>query len=233
MKPRYTLIIPAFNEEQAIGKAVEATAKAVGPGCEILVAEDGSTDRTYFKALSACKKHHNARVIHAPRRLGRGKAICNAIRIARGRVVAFIDADLSPGTQAITPVLKQAEKHGMAIGSRYLAKSSVKRGVDRKIASTCYNRLARLLLGTTVSDHQCGLKAFRKELGAKLCSECAEEGWSWDTEMIALAAKHGIAVAETPVNWKERTAGASKVSLAKDSLEMLLELLKIAFRPRN
>jgi len=231
-KTKYSIIIPARNEQNSIANAINKVASALkGTAYEIIVAEDGSTDDTVKQAAKACKKLPNASLLHSEKRLGRGKAVCQAFAKAKGEVVAFIDADLSPGLDSLKPVLLQAERHGIAIGSRYLMQSRVERGAARSIASKAYNLLAKLLLGTKVSDHQCGLKAFRKSIALQLCQQCTQKGWSWDTEILAIAHENGFDIAEVPVNWKERKKGASKVKVARDAIRMFFELLRIAARP--
>ena len=231
MKLDYSIVLPVFNEsatlEHAVAKIVSALA---GLDAEIIIAEDGSTDGTYDAAKRLAKKFPSVRVLHSAEKLVRGRALAAAFKRARGRVVAYMDSDLSTDLASLKPLLACAKECDVVTGSRYLKESKLQRDRTRLAASTVFNFLVRLVLGSRLADHQCGFKAFSREAILKLSKLSQSTAWFWDTEILVLATKLGYCVREIPVKWKERNSGESKVRLPRDSLEMLREMLGLRLR---
>ncbi len=227
-----SIVLPAYNEARNIERAVKAVIETMDKtkyDYEVIIAEDGSTDGT---DKIARRLADGKRVIHlhSDERLGRGKALNRAFSQARGKVVAFLDVDLSTDMSHLPELVDAAFKHGIAIGSRLKRESRTERPIKRDLPSKVYNFLVRLLLKSRVSDHQCGFKAFRKDVIMKILPHVRNNHWFWDTEVLVIAQRMGYEVYEIPVRWKQ--GEETRVSVAKDSMYMFKCLLGMWWRDR-
>ncbi len=225
-----SIVLPAYNEARNIERAVKAVTETMDRtnyDYEVIIAEDGSTDGT---DKIARKLADGKRVIHlhSDERLGRGKALNRAFSQARGKVVAFLDVDLSTDMAHLSELIDAAFKHGIAVGSRLKKESKTERPIKRDLPSRVYNFLVRLLLKSKVSDHQCGFKAFRKDVIMKIIPLVRDNHWFWDTEVLVIAQRMGYNVYEIPVRWKQ--GEETRVSVTKDSIYMFRCLLKMWWR---
>lgn len=215
----FSLVLPVYNEAESLEGAVGAARKALrGESFEIIIAEDGSTDGTDKVAARLAKKFSNVKHLHNGERLGRGGALKKAFSEARGEFVAYMDADLATNPKHLKRMLQELRSNDVVIGSRYCQESKANRSAKRLFLSKGFNALVALLLGSKVSDHQCGFKGFRKSVAQKLCSLARDNHWFWDTEVLVLAQREGIRVKEIPVEWQE--SGRTKVNFKRDVLEM-------------
>jgi glycosyltransferase involved in cell wall biosynthesis len=232
-KKEISILLPAYNEALQIEKCVREVDRAVSSlshSYEIIVAEDGSTDRTESILAGLLNSVPNLTFQHSPVRLGKGKAIKNALNSAKGEVIVLMDVDLSTNLDYLPRVLKLVEENGgLVIGSRHTEGSRVKRSASRTLFSLAYNLLVRMLFLDSVHDHQCGFKAMRHEV-AEAIGEIKSDGFFFDTEMILRCKKSGFPVVEVGVEWSEkRMRNTSKVRLFHDAARMGLELLKYKF----
>lgn len=213
-----SIVIPAFNQHGKLPSCVAKTAQALRRSkirsFEIILCEDGSTDGTYEEAAALSRKFKFVRLCHEKSRTGKGGAICRGFSASHGKLIAFLDADLATSPANLDDLLFAAKKSGIAVGSRYLKSSRSQRSISRIFASTSYNWLVRFLLGSKLSDHQCGFKAFRRDVALMLCRETIDRSWFWDTEALVVAQRRGINVVEVPVSWREQ--GDTTIRLWRD-----------------
>lgn len=228
---RLTVILPMHNEEERIRKCVRRVKKAcerITKSYEIIIAEDGSSDRTYEIAKELSQEDGRIRVLHSKSRLGRGRALTKALGMARGKISVYIDADLSSNLRYLGKLIRSVESGAVvATGSRLVKGAKTKRSMKREIASRGFNFLVRMLLGSKIMDHQCGFKAFHTSEIKKLLKEVEDTHWFWDTEVLVRAQRKGWKVVEFPIKWEEK--GKSTVDMKKDILYMggrILELRK-------
>ncbi|MCS7121235.1 MAG: flippase-like domain-containing protein [Archaeoglobaceae archaeon] len=233
---KVSIILPAYNEAERLEKAVKEVknvAEKIGYDFEILIAEDGSKDGTDKIAAEIAKKDLKVKHLHSDERLGRGRALMNAIRKSEGDIVVFMDVDLSTDLSHLKDLIDAIliEKYDISIGSRLMKSSSVERPLKRELASRIYNFLVRFLLGSKVRDHQCGFKAFKKDVALKVGEKAKDNHWFWDTEVLVLAQRDGYKIKEIPVKWKH--GGKTKVDLTRDSIYMLFQLLRMFFSEKK
>lgn len=205
-----TLILPAYNEEAGIGRAVaeaDAALARLGLAYEILVIDDGSRDGTAMAAREAAAQRPCVAVLQHLDNRGYGAALRTGFEAARGDRVAFTDADCQFDLADLGRLLPLTETHPIAVGYRVDRQDSRM----RKFYSRGYNVLARALLGTTVRDIDCALKIFRRDALLHLLPE--SPGFFVNTEMLTRARQLGLSVAEIGVRHRPRLRGASKVSL--------------------
>ncbi len=228
-----SIVFPAYNEADKLERAVTETinyVKNVSRSFEIIIAEDGSTDGTDKLAEELSRKIENVRHLHSGVRLGRGRALNRAFSIARGKILIYMDVDLSTDLEFLKPLIDSIRKEGfdLATGSRMLPQSVAERSLHRKLLSKIYNFLVRALLKSPIRDHQCGFKAFRRESFLTLMPKVKANHWFWDTEVLVLASRMGFKIKEIPVVWRRRSG--TKVSLRRDVLDMGIQVLKLWFR---
>jgi glycosyltransferase involved in cell wall biosynthesis len=227
-----SIIVPAYNEAPYLDYCVqwiEKTLHTLTESFEIILAEDGSTDGTYAIAERIAYENPLVSVVHSKQRLGRGRALIMSFKEAKGEILAYLDADLPTNPNALGSLLKATENgHCIATGSRHLKGSMVQRPFSRWAASKIYNLLVRAMFRDGIHDHQCGFKAFRRELLNSLINDNGSDGWFWDSEIIIRANKSGYKVAEIPVEWTEnRKMGGSKVKLLDDSIYFFKNLIRL------
>ena len=232
-KKEISVLLPAYNEALQIEKCVREVDQAVSSfsgSYEIIVAEDGSTDGTDCILSGLLNSVPNLSFQHSPVRLGKGKAIKNAVNSAKGEVIVFMDVDLATSLDCLPQVIRQVEEHGgMVIGSRHVPGSRVHRRASRTLFSLAYNLLVRVLFLDSIHDHQCGFKAIHHEV-AEAVEAIKSNGFFFDTEMILRCKKSGFPVTEVGVEWSEnRGKSTSKVRLFHDAARIGLDLFKFKF----
>jgi dolichol-phosphate mannosyltransferase len=205
-----SLIIPAYNEEAVIARAVaEADTALAGlaRSYEILVVDDGSSDGTAEAVAEAARDRPHVRLLRHPTNRGYGAALRTGFEAARFDRVAFTDADCQFHLDDLALLVPCTERVPVAVGYRVRRQDPWR----RRFFSWGYNTLVRTLLGTQVRDCDCALKVFRRSALADLLPETA--GFFVNTEMLARARQHGVGVEEVGVRHRPRLGGASKVSL--------------------
>jgi hypothetical protein len=231
-----SIVLPAYNEAKRLERTVEEVIGAVretGYEYEVIIAEDGSTDGTDKIASKLSEKYENVRHLHSSQRLGRGRALKNAFKIARGDILVYMDVDLATDLVHLKELIDAIAKEGydFATGSRLMKESECERPLKRDLASRGYNFLVRLLLGSKVRDHQCGFKAFKKAAVMKVLDRVEDNHWFWDTEVLVLAQKMGYRVKEIPVKWKH--SGETKVEMGRDVGYMFGQIVRMWLKERR
>jgi hypothetical protein len=118
--------------------------------------------------------------------------------------VCYYDVDLATDMVHLAELIQSIrDGYDLATGSRLLPESRVMRSGKREIPSRVYNGMVRLVLGSTLHDHQCGFKSFRREQVLPVLSAVRATHWFWDTEVLVRAQKQGLRVHEFPVRWQE------------------------------
>jgi glycosyltransferase involved in cell wall biosynthesis len=231
-KPRkeVSILLPAYNEALHISDCILQVENAIRPlsnSYEIIVAEDGSTDGTDRIVQALSEQNPNLTLLHFPVRLGKGKALKNALQISQGGIILFMDADLATSLNHLPEVLQLVKKTGgMVIGSRRVKGSRVERRASRTIFSLCYNLFVRLLFLDGIHDHQCGFKVMSRGASQAL-SSTQSDGFFFDTEMIVRCKQLGYPVVEIGVDWTEnRRKRPSKVRVFSDGEKIVFEMLR-------
>ena len=224
------MVIPVYNEETDLPRCIRVLhpfLKAHLPdrSWRILIADNGSTDATLQVAAQLSREYPEAAFVHIPVK-GRGRALKQAFLQSQADILSYMDVDLATGLEAF-PLLLQAlaEGYDIAIGSRYLAGSRIRRTFSRRLYSWGYNFLFRALFRSKIQDAQCGFKAMKAEVARNVLPGVQDAGWSFDTELLLRAEKKGYRIKEIPVEWHEDAE--SKVRIPGTILRMLRVLLKL------
>jgi dolichyl-phosphate beta-glucosyltransferase len=206
-------------------------AEAPTPRCglsEIIVVDDGSTDRTAEVAAEALRGRPNDRILGRSENRGKGFSVREGILAAAGQLILFSDADLSTPIDEFEKLLAGlAEGNDLVIGSRALPDSDVRRRQNkvREGMGRMYNLLVRLLLMKGIRDTQCGFKLFRRKAAFDIFSRLRTEGFGFDVEVLYLARRLGYTIGQVPVVWIN--SPQSKVRMFRSSAGMILDLLRV------
>jgi glycosyltransferase involved in cell wall biosynthesis len=228
--PELSIVIPSFNEEKRLPETLERIAdyiKASGRTTEVLVVDDGSTDRTAEVAAGFRKQIENLRVIPNGRNRGKGYSVRHGSLEARGEIVLFTDADLSAPIEEADKLLANLTEYDVAIGSRAVNRAliEVHESRFREFAGIIFNRIVRIILRLPFVDTQCGFKAFRRDRCRIIFEQQTIERFGFDPELLYLARHHGLRIIEVAVRWAH--SPATKISMWRDSVQMLLDVLVI------
>ena len=226
-----SIIIPAYNEADRLGKTLETVVDYMRrdhPQGELIVVDDGSGDETATLArqLLAGRAPLRTSVISYKSNLGKGRAVRLGLLAARGEVALFSDADLStPITEApklFEPILKN--ESDVTFGSRALDRRliGVHQSWRREQGGRVFNLAVRLATGMPFWDTQCGFKAFKMSVCRPLVEAATIDRFGFDVELLYLAYRAGLRLREVPVRWDHNEG--SKISLFSDSFKMLGEV---------
>ncbi len=227
--PFLSLIFPAHNEEGRLPATLEQTAEFLNGqayASEIIVVENGSSDRTLEIARAYAEKMPNLRVFHEEQR-GKGLAVRRGMLEATGAYRMFLDVDLSMPISEVSrffpPALPDVE---IAIASRE-APGAVRydEPAYRHLVGRGFNLLVRLLALPGLQDSQCGFKCFRGDLAEELFRLQTITGWTFDVEVLFIARRRGYRIIEIPIAWYHNMN--SKMRVLEGSVQMFTDLWAI------
>jgi dolichyl-phosphate beta-glucosyltransferase len=226
---RLSVVVPAFREADRIGDTVRRLRTgldgvAEDGGVEIVVVDDGSDDATADAALAAGA----SQVVVQPRNRGKGAAVRVGVLAARGRTVAFTDADLAYGPDQVVRALAAVEDGwDVAIGDRGHPESQmlVPPSRLRSWGSRAINWLGFAVLLGSYRDTQSGLKAFRSDVARFVFARTRVDGFAFDIEVLHLAERHQLSLVEVPVD--VANSSRSSVHAARDAGRLIVDLFRI------
>jgi glycosyltransferase involved in cell wall biosynthesis len=210
-----SVVIPAFDEEEGIS-AVVTGALAGPPWLEVIVVDDGSSDRTAERAAAA-----GARVVRHPYNKGNGAAVKTGIREARGQVVLLLDADGQHDPAEMVRLVAPVGRYDMVIGAR-AARDQTR---VRAFGNAVFRTLASWLTGRPIPDLTSGFRAARRERLLEIL-HLLPNGFSYPTTSCLALLKAGHDVAFEPVTARPRV-GESKIRPVRDGVKFLLIIFKI------
>jgi len=223
-----SFVIPAFNECNRIIDSVatiENYLQCRFAHYEIIVVDDGSKDNTLSKISTF--ESNKLRVLSNATNKGKGYSVRKGLLAAGGDVVLFTDADLSTPINDADILLHALLNEGadVAIASRAAAaKEQIKRTWFRAIQAKAFAMLVNLLVVKGFADTQCGMKGFKRKSVLPIFERMRINRWSFDVELLYIAKKFRLDIAELPVTWEQRDD--SKLSLLSP-FNMFVDLLRI------
>lgn len=217
-------VVPAFNEAGGVAGVV-AEILAVRPKVDVLVVDDGSSDRTAEKAAAA-----GATVVRLPYNLGIGGAVQTGFRYAvRNGYDAAVQVDGDgQHVPADIPALLAALGPGgadVAIGSRFLGAGGYTTTRLRRVGTRVFERVNSWVLGQTITDNTSGFRAYnRRALG--FLAENYPQDYP-EPESVVLLGRNGFRIREVPIRMRERGHGRSSISSFRSVYYMIKVLLAI------
>ena len=233
-----SVVIPAYNEEKKISKDIEAVYdyfQGNSIAGELIIVNDGSTDRTYSLAQGLTKKYPTLRVITYEKNRGKGYATKKGILEAKGNYILFADSGLCVPFKCTNTGLEELKKgYDIAIGSRRTSNNKSKIVKGQPLYRMLGSRLFKFLIHTfgvipkEIQDTQCGFKLFKKEAAHNIYKNCFTEKFMLDIEMIRRAKKAKYKIISFPVEWSNDPDTRYRPFVG--SLENLLQIINIMLR---
>jgi dolichyl-phosphate beta-glucosyltransferase len=227
------VVVPLYNERQMI-PAVHAAMVAFGerhPDWTVRFVDDGSRDDTagLLGTLLAVNDLGGRLVLEAlPRNVGKADAVAHGVKRSGADCVYYMDGDLAYDPELLVELQRALQTADVAIGSRGIAEGERPPGILRRVMGEAYNLLVRVVLGLRHRDTQAGIKGFRAEAARQLFARRTSTGFGFDAELLFIARRRGMTVAEIPVRVNaSHDAAGSNVRLIRDPLRMLGSLLRI------
>lgn len=217
---KITLVVPAFNEQQAIGPVIEEYYPYVD---EILVVDDGSSDKTFEIACS----YSDEKVFVNRHEQNQGKvgALMTGVKNATGDIIVFTDADCTYPARYIPTFVEELNKGAdLVLGSRVIQSQNIP--LFNRVGNTIFSTLATYISGKEIIDGQTGMRAFKKSMFDSLHVQA--KGLEFETKMTVRAAKLGYIIVEIPIEYRERV-GVSKLHPVRDGYRMFRALISIAW----
>lgn len=222
-----SVVVPVYDEPPDTWSALVDSLLTAGWD-EAVIAIDRPTAAA-ARAATEYRETDAVAVSISTERRGKGGAIRDGLDAAEGDVVGYVDADgaVEPGSlETLYRVVERGEAD-VAVGSRDAAAADRDgQALHRRLLGGGYRRLARRVTGVDVSDFQCGAKAFRREVWAAVADDVVEDGFAFDTELLARAHYRGYEVTERPIDWCD--PGDSDVSVARDVPGFVGSLARLA-----
>ncbi|MGE0555119.1 MAG: glycosyltransferase family 2 protein [Gemmatimonadales bacterium] len=220
--PQLSVVVPLYNEEESVPRLIESVGAALrGTDWELVLVDDGSTDRTTDVVAGLARPGSGVRLVRLARNYGQTAAMQAGFDQARGKVIVSMDGDLQndPG-DILRLVAKLDEGYDLVAGYRVRRQDKV---ISRKIPSWIANRLIRRATGVPIRDNGCSLKAYRREVLERM------RLYSDMHRFIpaVAAATAGARIAEVPVTHHARRFGASKYGISR-TFKVLADLVTIA-----
>jgi glycosyltransferase involved in cell wall biosynthesis len=224
-----SVIMPALNEEKAVGNLLDRTLNSlqkITSNYEIIVIDDGSKDQT----LDICRKKH-VTIIHNRYNFGKGYALREGFRHARGDIIITIDADGDHNPEEI-PLLYQELKNGNAdvvLGTRFNKKNNhLVTTVFNTFGNKLFNFLIKCLTNHDFTDSQCGFRGFQKKYLKNL--PIHSKGYSIETEMLIALTKKGVRIHEVPISSPVTYYRKSNINRILDGLSIIYKIFKSSFK---
>ncbi len=222
--PAVSIVVAIYNEEESIPELcarLDEVMRGLGRSYEILLVDDGSSDRSWEVLPRMAERYPCLRLIRFRRNFGQTAAIAAGFDAAEGEVIVTIDADLQ-NDPADIPLLLEHIDGGMDVVSGW-RKHRRDRFLDRRLPSLLANRLISRITGVRLHDYGCSLKAYRRDIvkNIKLYGEMHRF-------IPALASWIGGRIAEVPVRHHPRRFGKSKYGISR-TLRVVLDLITVKF----
>ncbi len=227
------VVLPCYNEISVLRSSVERTLQFFDTAPQykwhIVIADNGSTDRTDELARTLAVENEQVSVIAIPQK-GRGHALHQAWTTSSADIVTYMDVDLSTRIEQLLDLVQLIAHSNceVAIGTRLSKQSKTKRSLKREITSRGYVFLIRLFFPSlSITDAQCGFKALKRTTAERIVPKIKNREWFFDTELLIVAHKEKNTICELPVEWTEDPD--SKVNILKTVIEDIRGLIRMRF----
>ena len=229
-----SIVIPAFDEETRLGDSLQKILSYIKENsldAELIVVDDGSTDKTAEIARNACAEFPEIKsdVIRYEKNRGKGYAVKTGLLASVGDIGLFSDADLSTPISELPKLVEPIRKDefDVTFGSRELDKSLINRhqSWSREQGGRVFNFVVRSMTKLPFLDTQCGFKAFNMRKFRPLLPLMQIERFGFDIEFLYVAFHKGLRLKEIPVIWNH--CEGTKVDVWRDSRRTFNEVFQI------
>jgi dolichyl-phosphate beta-glucosyltransferase len=226
-----SIIIPAFNESSRISRALIPTIdflKNQNYESEIIVVNDGSTDKTSDRVKEYSSDFKDLKIIEYSPNRGKGYAVKAGMLQAEGKYRLFMDADYAVPIEYLKSMLKEITNYDIVIGSRGLKESvkETRQNFFREKLAILFGKIQRIILNLPIIDTQCGFKLFTDSSAELLFNLITLECSLFDAELLYIAQNKKMRIKEYPVRWKHDNETRLPIGI-KRSIELLFKLFRI------
>ena len=205
--PKVSVIIPTYNREKLIGRAIESVLAQTYRDYEIIVVDDDSPDETW--RIVAQAKTPGVKLIRRVATRGLASAFMRGIIESQGEIVGWMDADMCMPPDLLPKMIAKLKEADVVIGSRYVPGGRDERAWMRVLASRFINRFAAVLLRHGIRDYDSGFVVVRRSVFDKVSIIPTGYG-AYFIEFIYTCCRKGLRVYEIPYTFRDRTQGVSK-----------------------
>ncbi|RMG76479.1 MAG: glycosyltransferase family 2 protein, partial [Bacteroidetes bacterium] len=231
---KISILIPFLNEEDVIVNNLEnliCYLQGLGLDYEIVAIDDGSTDSSFKKLQNHFKKDNRVVLVHNEINFGKGWALKTGFEFSSGDLILFLDADLELSPRHLPNFLRIMEQteSDVVIGSKMHEDSVLYYPLKRKIMSTIFYIMTRILFGLPVRDTQTGIKLFKREALEASLPRVLVKRFAFDIELLVILVRKGYKISQAPVelNFSRAAAGRIKISTA---INMIFDTLSVFYR---
>lgn len=206
-----SIVIPAYNEERRIVETICNISSYLDVnyfGYEIIVVNDGSTDKTLLVVEEMQQKYQNIFIVNSVSNFGKGHAVALGMSVAVGELRLFVDADNSVSIENLDRFILEIEKGSDIVIASIYKKGGVVSGVKnrvRQMLSMLASRIINSILEWDILDTQRGFKLFTKKSAEIIFKKLTTKRYLFDVEVLLLAKKNGFKIKELPVVWENKT----------------------------
>ncbi|MDZ7859562.1 MAG: glycosyltransferase family 2 protein [Candidatus Krumholzibacteriota bacterium] len=213
---KISIVIPAYNEEDGLVRALGGLMPmATDKGWEVIVVNDGSSDRTADVVLQ-----HEAKLVSHPYNKGYGASLKTGIRNAAGQIIVIMDSDGQHDAADIEKLLIHMENYEMVVGAR--SKDVLIRAPGKKLLSI----VANFLTGIKIPDLNSGFRAFYKDTVKSFMHFCPN-GFSFSTTITLAFLREGFGVKYIPIEAEARVGRTSSVKFFRDGYKAFLLIIRV------
>jgi glycosyltransferase involved in cell wall biosynthesis len=227
MAPSISIVLPMYNEEAYIHRAVRAARavlEEIAPDHEIIIVDDCSSDRTGALADELARADPRVKAIHNPVNRKLGGSLRAGYALASKELVLYTDADLPFDLQELPRAVRLLDYQQADVLSAYRF-DRTSEGFVRTVYSFVYNTMIRVLFGLRVKDVNFSFKLFRRSLLEKITLK--SEGSLIDVEFLLRANKAGASIIQIGVDYFPRSRGISTLSSPAVIVKILRELIQL------
>jgi len=233
--PGISIVVPAYNEEARLDSTLEVLAGYLSQqdwDWEVRVVDDGSLDGTCRVVEKRAARTARIVLQREPHR-GKGGAVKAGLMAASAPFRFICDADLSMPVAELPRFLPpRLGDFDVAIGSREgHGARRIGEPMIRHVAGRIFNYAVQQLTVPGIEDTQCGFKMFTAAAVDAIFPFVSVDGWAFDIEVLCIARAKGLRIVEVPIEWHYRRE--SQLSLVRDGVSMMKELLRIRARARS
>ena len=232
--PLISVVLPAYNEAASIARTLELAYAYLDRqpfDYELIVSADGM-DGTREAAEAIATKRGRMTVLGDPQRRGKGHGVRSGVRVARGEIVGFTDADNKTPIEELAKVLPWFDEgYDLVIGSRASSESLItkRQPLYRRAGSRVFAAAMHVATGLwEIQDTQCGFKFFRAPVAKDLFARQTVDGYMFDVEILALALKSGYRIKQVGIRWADD--GDSRLELLSGNWRNAIDLMIISWR---
>jgi len=230
---KLSIVIPAYNEENRIieplSEYYEFFSKKMPNDFEIIIIPNNCKDNTLEVVSNFAKTRKNIKVHNIPYYVGKGGAVMQGFKLAKGDLIGFIDADKSTDSKNFFKIVGNIGNADGIIASRKIkgAKIVPKRNLEQNFSSFLFNKVTNILFNLKFKDTQCGAKLFKKETVKFLTKKSTEDGWGFDVDLLYLCKKKNLKIKEHPITWTD--ADGSHITIL-DGIKAVAKLFSYRFK---